>query len=280
MKHTLARRAFKQKLGQANHFLVTTLVALDCLDKNPRHEAAGLHAAWSPKSVPNSIQRSRVFILHSFLGTAVDALDVYFSLLNRKPDFLQDAGFSQVLQACKRSVHKKASTFASWVPGIKVEAALVEVLITWRNNVMHELADNILSDSSKDALKAYAHQIASSYRNLNPENLVKKAETGADLTFKETASLIGAAHNFVEAIDRHVLANLDRPAFYLNFMRDWLVQNPGNQGFRTRLFDTKAERWERFMSNWASNTLHASPLNRDDLDAIRNLVPSLKSAVG
>ncbi|MFT3800978.1 MAG: hypothetical protein QM766_07120 [Burkholderiaceae bacterium] len=280
MKHTLARKAFKQQLGQANHFLVTTLVALDCLDKNPRYEAASLHAAWSPKSVPNSIQRSRVFILHSFLGSAVDALDVYFSLLNRKPDFIQDMGFQQALQACKRSIHKKASTFANWVPGIKVEAALVEVLITWRNNVMHELADNIVSDGSKDALNACAHQIANSYRNLNPENLVQKAETGADLTFKETASLINAAHNFVEAIDCHILAKLDRPNFYINFLRDWLAQNLGNQGFRTRLFDTKAERWDSFISNWASNTLHASPLSKADLDAIRKLVPSLKSAVG
>lgn len=280
MKHTLARKAFKQQLGQANHFLVTTLVALDCLDKNPWHEAAGLHAAWSPKSVPHSIQRSRIFILHSFLGTAVDALDVYFSLLNRKPDFIQDADFSRALQACGRSVHKKATAFASWVLGTTVEAALVEVLITWRNNVMHELADNLVSGSSKDTLEKHAHEIAQSYRGLNPENLVKKAETGADLTFKETASLIGASHNFVAAIDGYVLAKLDRPAFYLNLLREWLLQNPDNQGFRTRLFDTRADRWDSFMSNWASNTLHASPLSKADLDSIKKLVPSLKSAVG
>lgn len=280
MKHTLARKAFKHQLGQANHFLVTTLVALDCLENNPQHQAASLHAAWSPKSVSLSVQRSRLFILHSFLGAAVDALDVYFSLLNRKPDFLQDAHFSQALQACKRSVHQKAAAFSSWVPKITVEAALVEVLITWRNNVMHELADNLVSSSSKDALKNNADQIANSYCNLNPANLAKKAETGADLTFKETASLISAAHNFVEAIDRHVLAKMNRPDFYLNVLRDYLAQTSTNHGFRTRLFDTGAERWDSFISNWAGNTLHDSPLSREDLDSIKKLVPTLKAAVG
>lgn len=280
MKHTLARKTFKRQLGQANHFLVTTLVALDCLDKNPQHQAVGLHAAWSPKSVPHSIQRSRIFVLHSFLGTAVDALDVYFSLLNRKPDFLQDPGFSQRLQACGRSVYKKATAFADWVPALNIEAALVEVLITWRNNVMHELADNVISDRSKDTLQQHSGQIASLYHNLDPTNLVKKAESGDDLTFKETASLIAAAHDFVEATDHYVLAELDRPSFYLSLLRESLAQNPTNHGFRIRLFDTKSARWDGFISNWAGNTLHASPLAKQELDAIRALIPTLKGDYG
>ncbi|MBO0368513.1 hypothetical protein GIB23_15610 [Pseudomonas putida] len=278
MKHTLARKAFKRQLGQANHFLVTTLVGLDCLDNNPQHQASGLHAAWSPKSVPQSIQRARIFVLHSFMGTAVDALDVYFSLLNRKPDFLQDSHFSQSLQACKRSVYKKAAAFASWVPTVEIEAALVEVLITWRNNVMHELADNLISSHSKCILRESSKQIAIQYCNLDSSSLLGKAESGADLTFKETASLISAAHKFVEAIDHYVLAKLDRPTFYLALLDETLKLNPGNFGFRTRLFDTKAKRWESFVSNWASNTLHASPLSIEDLQAIKSLIPKLKEA--
>lgn len=280
MKHTLARKTFKRQLGQANHFLVTALVALDCLDKNSQHQAISLHAAWSPKSVPHSIQRSRVFILHSFLATAVDALDVYFSLLNRKPDFIQDSPFSETLQACKRSVYKKATAFSEWVPELDIEAALVEILITWRNNVMHELADNVISDRSKDTLQNHSQKIATLYCNLDPSNLVTKAEDGADLTFKETASLINAAHKFVEATDLYILRKLDRPSFYLNLLRESLKENPKNHGFRTRLFDTKASRWDNFISNWAGNSLHASPLAKKDIDAVRKLIPTLKETIG
>lgn len=278
MKHTLARKAFKRQLGQANHFLVTTLVALDCLDNKPEHQAVGLHAAWSPKSVPQSIQRSRVFILHSFLGTAVDALDVYFSLLNRKPDFLQDPSFYQTLQACKRSVHKKATAFSEWVPALEIESALVEVLITWRNNVMHELADNTISSTSKSILEEHSQKIGILYCNLDPSKLVSKAESGADLTFKEAASLIGATQKYVEKTDLHILEKLDRPLFYLEILRETLQQNAKNQGFRTRLFDTKADRWSSFISNWAGVTLHAPPLEDSELDAIRKLIPTLKNA--
>lgn len=279
MKYTLARKTFKRQLGQANHFLVTALVALDCLDKNPQHQAIGLHAAWSPKNVSHSVQRSRVFILHSFLGTAVDALDVYFSLLNRKPDYLQDPLFSGELQACGRSVYKKAKAFSDWVPAPDIEAALVEVLITWRNNVMHELADNVISDRSKDTLQRRSEQIASLYCGLNPINLVNKAESADDLTFKETASLIAAVHNFVQATDHHILGKLDRPSLYLSLLRESLEKNSTNHGFRTRLFDTKAARWGSFVSNWAGNTLSASPLSTQDLEAIKDLIPTLKNAL-
>jgi hypothetical protein len=276
MKHTLARRVFKQHLGQANHFLVTTLVALDCLDSNPGHQAPGLHAAWSPKSVSHSVQRSRIFAMNAFLGSAVDALDVYFSLLNRKPDYLQDQEFSQAIQACKRSVYNKAAKFAEWVPESKIEAALVEALITWRNNVMHELADNVLSDKSREVLREYYKDISEGYCNLDPSNLAEKANVGADLTFKETASLISAAHHFVNKIDTFILRKLDKPDFYLKALRNTMETSPSNHGFRTRLFDLDSKRWNSFISNWAGNTLHSSPLDKEELAAIQKLVPSLK----
>jgi hypothetical protein len=276
MKHTLARKAFKRQLGQANHYLVTTLVALDCLDANPNHKAAGLHAAWSPRNVNTSVQRSRIFAMHSFLGTSVDALDVYFSLLNRNPDFLQDKEFSEKIQACKRSVYKKAHTFANWVPKCEVAAALVETLITWRNNTMHELADNKLTQQSKDILRDEAEKISINYCNLDPENLCEKAESGADLTFKETASLINAAHKFVETTDSYILKKLDKTALFAGELREQLDKNSTNLGFRTRLFDVKSNRWNSFISNWAGNTFHSPPLEEEELLAISKLIPSLK----
>lgn len=276
MKHTLARRVFKQHLGQANHFLVTILVALDCLDANSNHQAPGLHAVWSPKSVAHSVQRSRIFAMHSFLSSAVDALDVYFSLLNRKPDYLQDQDFSEALQACKRSVYNKATKFAEWVPDSKIEAAMVEALITWRNNVMHELADNTLTDKSREILREYSVEISENYRNLNPLKLIEKANNGADLTFKETTSLISAAHKFVEKTDNFILHKLNKPDFYFKALLNTLETNTRNHGFRTRLFDINSKRWNGFISNWASNTLHSPPLEEEELAAILKLIPGLK----
>jgi hypothetical protein len=278
MMHTPARRAFKHILGQANHFLVTSLVALDCLGQNPTFQAPGLHAAWSPKSVPHSLQRSRIFVMHASLGSAADALDVYFSLMNRKPDYLQDGEFSKRLQACERSVYKKAASFSDWVPSSRVEGALVETLITWRNNVMHELADNKLSQGSRDTIRDCCNEIANAYCGLDTSNLAEKAERGDDLTLKETTSLIAAAQKFVEKADGYVLGKLDKVHLYSAALKDTLRNTPPNHGFRTRLFDTDAERWATFISNWSGTVLRSPSLSPEDLEAIRNIVPSLKTA--
>jgi len=285
MKETLARREFKALLGQANHFLVTTLIALDCLDKNSTHQAPGLHAAWSPKNIDISIKRSRVFVLHSFLAAAVDALDVYVALLNRKPDFLQDSELSGLLQACGRSVYQKATVLSEWVNKVdppqtlgpaEMEAALVEVLITWRNNVQHELADNTVSSHAESVIKTNSASIGINYCNLDPSGLSRKANSGSSLTFKEAASLINAVHKYVELVDAKILACLDKQQLMEATLTDTLKAEVGGQGFRVRLFDVDAARWSTFVSNWAQNTLHFPPLESSELEGIRAYVLGLK----
>lgn len=276
MKRTLARKAFKQSLGQANHFLVTTLIALDCLDSNKDHQALGLHAAWSPKSVSTSVSRSRIFVMHSFLGYAVDAIDVYFSLLNRTPDFIQDETFSKAIQGCGRSIYQKSLKFSDWVPDVEVEYALTEILITWRNNVMHELADNKLSDKAKNIISKHSDKIGRDYRGLDASGLEKKACSGDDLSFKETASLISASHKYVEKIDSFILKKLDKARLFEESLRIYLKDNSGNQGFRTRFFDLDSARWPVFISNWAGNQFGSPSLSVIDLDSIRKIAPNLK----
>lgn len=86
MKQSSARRTFKRNFGQANHFLVTCLVGLHTLENSDIIRApVDLHAAWSPKDKASSISRSKHFVLQSFLGWAVDSLDTYLGLLNRRP---------------------------------------------------------------------------------------------------------------------------------------------------------------------------------------------------
>lgn len=285
MKQTLARHEFKKLIGQANHFLVTTLVGLDCLDRNREHQADGLHAAWSPKSVDISVRRSRLFVLHSFLASAVDALDVYFSLLNRKPDFIQNSELSGRIQACGRSVYQKAVVLSEWVnlaqplqdQGVaEVEAALVEVLITWRNNVQHELADNVVSSKSEQILKKNSNTILTSYCNLDPVDLAKKANSGAGMSFKEVASLINATHKYVEHIDSKILTGLNKILLMETSISDDLKSKFGGQGFRVRLFDVKSARWNSFVSNWAQNTLKFPPLTLIELTGMNNFVCTLK----
>jgi hypothetical protein len=215
--------------------------------------------------------------MHSFLAWAVDALDVYFSLLHRKPDYIQDDTLKNTLSACGRSVYQKAQAFASYVPGVSVEASLVEVLITWRNNVMHELADNIVASASRKVIAETAAGIATNYHGLDPTRLCEKAEDGSDLSFKETASLIKAAHNFVEQIDAHLLSRLSLPKFYDGVLRDRLSDEKVNKGFVAMIFDLDSPDWRRVVSNWLSNCFCvAQPVDDGSLQYVRDAVLVLK----
>ena len=87
--------------------------------------------------------------------------------------------------------------------------ALVQILITWRNNTVHYRAHNTIPKIAKDAIERDTELIFSNYCGMDASELVEKAEAGADFTFKEAASLIHAAHDFVAKLDEHFMTNID-----------------------------------------------------------------------
>lgn len=252
MQKTLARIQFKKHLGQANHFLITSLIALDTLDKSGIFEAPSeLRRAWNPKDRHASIVRSRNFVLQSFLGRAVDSIDMYFGLLNRKPDYLQSPALSLALSKADRSVSKRMNAFATHYGVSDIARALIDVLITWRNNVFHELAENTLRPENRQVLLDKGSEIAEEYRGLDVSELAAKAEKGSPLTFKETASLINSSHNFVKELDEKVLEACDQQRFCREVVEDALARK--ESGFYAKYFGLTEERRDGFLRNWFAN---------------------------
>jgi len=168
---TPARAEFKRHLGQANHFLVTALVALHQLQRSDVTDAPEeLRTSWNPKDKAASIARTRIFVAQSFLGWAVDSIDLYLSLLNRKPKFLRDQALIGALDGAGRSVLRKAQIIAQHYSICPATCALVDVLITWRNNVFHELADNALAADSLAQSKSTRRSLKSIIAGSAPVN--------------------------------------------------------------------------------------------------------------
>ncbi|MBR0566901.1 hypothetical protein J5J83_12325 [Azoarcus sp. L1K30] len=254
MKKTLARIQFKKHFGQANHHLITSLVALHTLEKSSVIQAPGvLRTAWTPKDKNASVMRSRIFVLQSFLGWAVDSIDMYLGLLNRKPNYLQDISLSSKLDGAGRSVLKKVTIYSDHYKINEITHALIDVLITWRNNVFHELADNKLRPDSRKTLVNKASDIAETYRGLEVSGLAEKAEKGDSLTFKETASLINAAHHFVQELDEKILAVIDPMKFCKEAIQDALDEKDQATGFAAKYFGLTTEQRFRFLRNWLMN---------------------------
>lgn len=254
MKKTLARIQFKKHFGQANHHLITSLVALHTLGKSDVVEApAELHAAWSPKDKTASVMRGRIFVLQSFLGWAVDSVDMYMGLLNRKPNYLQNDTLSSKLDGVGRSVLKKVNIYSEHYKIAEVTHALIDVLITWRNNVFHELADNRLRPESRKTLSIKGQQIAEAYRGLEVSKLAEKAENGEMLTFKETASLINSVHHFVQELDEKILATFDERKFCQEAVQDALDKKDQSTGFAAKYLGFTAVQRFRFLRTWFMN---------------------------
>lgn len=272
MKKTLARSKFKKHLGQANHYLVSSLVALHTLENSEVTNAPEeLRTAWSPKDKNSSISRSRNFVLQSFLGWAVDSVDMYLSLLNRKPDYLQNSELSSKLDGAGRSVLKKVRIYSEHYDVNQATQALMDVLITWRNNVFHELADNKLNAETKASLTEHAISIGYNYRGLDVSGLTDKAERGAPLTFKETASLINATQHFVQEVDEAVLKVFDAKKFCIEAVQDAINDKEEDKGFSEKYFCLPLEKRKRFLRNWLINTCGFSDPNDGVITACLSL---------
>jgi len=270
ISQTKPRKEFKSLFGQANHFVITALVGLHYLEKGDVKTAPlELHASWSPKDPKQSAIRSRSFILNSVLSSAVDALDVYLTLLWREPKWIDGDDVENVYSKAGRSVHAKALGLSHLLNTPAVERAMIEVIITWRNNVAHELAENQLSDASQTILEKEKDQIQDKYCGLDASSLAKKANNGNEFTFKEAASLIHATQDFVETLDSIVLKRLRINEFSMKYFEDRLAQLPN---LKRDFYGFTEHRARNLVLNVLEGGLGIPKSDHNDSDLLTNIM--------
>lgn len=261
MINSVPKKHFKRHLGQANHFLVTILIGLNAIEEGlVAEKPESFSTSWNPKDRLRSAIRSRQYALASSLGWAVDSLDMYISLLNRNPKYISNANIERSYGQWGRSVHAKAMGIAGFFPVDELSLALIDVLITWRNNSHHYLAENKVSSKTKDILIQKNNDFLRCYRGLDTSGLALKAEKGAELSFKEVASLIKAVQDFVEQVDRQVLGQLNIKEFFRAFIIEQLSQN---MAWRKKYFEKIEVDRENFLRNILQNELSFNGVNED-----------------
>lgn len=210
MNATKAKKSFKKRFGQANHLLITTLVGLDAIETGQvTQKPDGFNTSWNPIAPARSAERARIFTLKSFLGWAVESLEMYLTELNRKPKELESEEFTVVFSKAGRSICQKTIGVGEYAKIDPVLVALMEVLITWRNHTFHYDIDNEIRIGSVDVLRNAADRIREEFCGLEIDQLQDTWKKHGDFTFKETASLISATHKYVSAVDAFALARLD-----------------------------------------------------------------------
>ncbi len=201
-----ALKLFKKEIGQANHFLITILVGLDGVKSGKVIKNDEFDVAWNPRSVENSASRSRLYAIKSSLAWAVDCLDMYLMLCNKKPKLLSDE-LSREFDGTNRSVYRKFEVLIKRVKLDELEKACIDLLICWRNRTTHYFAENELKESSRQALVDLIPQDEGANKcHLNADVMLKSFDDGKIPAFKEVAFLIRKTISFVECLDAELLS--------------------------------------------------------------------------
>ncbi len=257
MKSTKARRLFKSRFGQANHFLITSLIGLHEVENNPNLKKPDeFSTSWEPHDVFRSARRSREFLLDSFLSHAVDGVDLYLTYLNKSPKPIADIDFELIFEKAQRSVYSKVLGIQEYFKADKTLTGLVLLLITWRNNLTHFFAENEILGEYETHLKNEEEKIKAKFCGLEIRQLIPKAHEGKSLTFKEVASLINAAHLYVQKIDEIVISKIDFEDF-ANRTLDYHYKN--NKGSKLKYSNLHPDKKERFILNVLQNTSSFEP---------------------
>ena len=246
LNESAARRQFKDVLGNANHLIITILVRTV-----RRRTPAYIHLSCrTPNSLgiqsisTASANRSRVMMLQMSLVRATDALDIYLALARRKPALIQNPTHQQKMDTSGHSVFGKFAVMRdACLSAAPVIASLVEVMIAWRNRQVHSLADNQVSTSSWEALRANANWVKDEFRGMEIDRLFADFSKEAPPSFKEIASFIRATQEAVRIMDAHLLKHLDPQSFLRQLIQEYSLKGNADE-------DREKLRKRRIQSIW------------------------------
>ncbi|MEX0277724.1 MAG: hypothetical protein AB3N19_09415 [Ruegeria sp.] len=232
LNRTLARRAFKEMLGQANHFLITILVGLNGVRSGRAGIEKEFHTSWNPQSVPRSADRSREFVLDLALVRAIDAFDTYMMTTVRKPCALSESDFLTKMNATGQSVARRLEVFDERLaPLPRYQKAALSVAIDWRNRRVHSLSTPSLDKRTARLLLGNSKTFSSEYSGLKIEEFVSHFKAGSPPTFKEAASIIRMVHEAVEHYDQYLLRHVPIESYLKTALLQFLsagVSSPAN----------------------------------------------------
>jgi hypothetical protein len=207
LRRTSAYSELRERLGQANHLLITILIGIEGVRTGNAKKSDEFHATWNPKSIEESAQRSRRFARDAMLNHIVDSLGVYLSLL-REPPFT--AALPSLNSTNDRSLKPRLDAFCSDLDlQNSLKLALVHLAIQWRNRRLHTGAINAIERKYFTVLRAAKDDICEQFCGLDLEDLFHRFDESESPRFKEVASLVKGTLDFAQMADGVLVQRLD-----------------------------------------------------------------------
>lgn len=221
LKRTHARAAFKDLLGQANHFLITLLVGLGAVSDGTAKLDEEFRTSWNPRDVKKSAERSRQFALDLALVRAVDAIDTYMMQARRQPTALTSMEFASAMDGTGQKVSKRLDAFYKFLGPLTARQQLfLKLAIDWRNRRVHSLAVDMLSSEEQKELLSYSAELKEEHSGLEIKELIARYRANEAPSFKDAASVISLVQTAVEHFDVLLLQGLDIE----NYLRGLMIR--------------------------------------------------------
>ncbi|MDH6199322.1 hypothetical protein M2272_005993 [Mycobacterium frederiksbergense] len=229
LKSTPARSVFKKMMGQNNHFLITILVGLDSVESGEATLSPEFSTSWDPVDVRRSARRSRDFATKALLAWAVDSLDAYRRQLSSPANVYLEIAEWNAMNAEEGLWHRLQ--YLAQVSGAQLgpEKELVQLLLVWRNKVVHTRSRDGVPAELKQRLLDDRSRISTGYRGLDIRRAIEAASRGDAPSFKEITSLVTAAHNFVSGVDTAIARRTDIDACLRSALSEYLAVNPAER---------------------------------------------------
>lgn len=225
MKTSPARRAFKEMLGQNNHFLITIMVGLDAVACGDAQLGAEFSTRWAPRDPIQSAQRSREFACKALTAWLVDALSAYVRSLCATPTIANSELVDKIKAA--DSLDAKIQTLTQDCgQGSSTATFLARVAVTWRNRLVHSQPRDKIDRALSAPLLERSMEIASTYQGLDVGRLLDSIKNNHSPTFKETTALVRSAHVFVEIVDSLLLQRTDLDHYVRQILIEYVSEDP------------------------------------------------------
>lgn len=203
VNHSYALKQFKKEIGQVNHYLVTILVGLNGIVPHDIDVSPELHAVWNPKSKKASVDRSKLYAQKATLAFVVDCLDMYLRLINRTPLLVSNELLKKELDRDEnsKSVYRRLNIVCKHLNITSLEYAMTDLLICWRNRLVHFDADNDISHESRDTMLSHSSNMYCEKHHLDFKEMLRSFDSKNTPKFKEITSLVNATINLLYQID-------------------------------------------------------------------------------
>ncbi len=214
--HSKAFKEFKREVGQANHYFITIVVGLYAV-KNGAKKDDEIHECWNPKDIKASFERSYLYARKTALAWCVDNLDRYFRQANRVP-CLYDSELKNRIdgsQGHNQSVSGIFRAVCDYFPDINMTTrSLVNLLIAWRNRMVHYDARNPLDNEYRDHLLSLeaSNPIIEKY-HLDIRKMLKSFDDNKVPSNKELETMLSYTMRFVEELDSKLIEKLDKRSY-------------------------------------------------------------------